>query len=258
MLEFIFELLGEFLLQVVGEALIEIGFHSLAEPFRRPPNPWLAAISNVSRHMKHRCAIALSLIALTTMPAVAKPCDTMPTDLAAMVAVDQALRSHLTQELGSVNNPPPKIAEQTMLVDRENTARLKELLTTCGWPKKSRHGARAVSDAWLIAQHADQNPQFQKWALRLIEVAVRDGEAPSEPFAYLSDRVATSQGRPQLYGTQFKLIGECTLEFFPMDGERAVEARRKAFGMPTLEEYRAQVVEQALPSHCSARPGRSK
>jgi len=44
MLEFIFELLGEFVLQVVGEALIEIGFHSLAEPFRRPPNPWLAAI----------------------------------------------------------------------------------------------------------------------------------------------------------------------------------------------------------------------
>ncbi len=44
MLEFIFQLLGEFVLQVVGEALVEIGFHSLAEPFRRPPNPWLAAI----------------------------------------------------------------------------------------------------------------------------------------------------------------------------------------------------------------------
>ncbi len=43
MLEFILELVGEFLLQVVGETLIEIGFHSLAEPFRRPPNPWLAA-----------------------------------------------------------------------------------------------------------------------------------------------------------------------------------------------------------------------
>ena len=43
MLELILELLGEFLLQVVGEALFEIGFHSLAEPFRRPPNPWLAA-----------------------------------------------------------------------------------------------------------------------------------------------------------------------------------------------------------------------
>lgn len=44
MLEFVFELVGEFLIQVFVEALIEIGAHSLAEPFRRPPNPWLAAI----------------------------------------------------------------------------------------------------------------------------------------------------------------------------------------------------------------------
>lgn len=44
MLEFIVEILGEFLLQVLGEALIELGFHSLAEPFRKPPNPWLAAL----------------------------------------------------------------------------------------------------------------------------------------------------------------------------------------------------------------------
>ena len=44
MFEIIFELLGEFLLQVVGELLIEMGLHSLAEPFKRPPNPWLAAL----------------------------------------------------------------------------------------------------------------------------------------------------------------------------------------------------------------------
>lgn len=44
MLELLFELLGEFLLQVFGEALVELGLHSLAEPFRRPPNPWLAAV----------------------------------------------------------------------------------------------------------------------------------------------------------------------------------------------------------------------
>ena len=44
MFEFIFEIFGEFLLQVFGEALVELGFHSLAEPFRKPPNPIFAAI----------------------------------------------------------------------------------------------------------------------------------------------------------------------------------------------------------------------
>ena len=44
MLEFLFEILGEFLLQAVGEALLEISLHTLAAPFKRTPNPWLAAL----------------------------------------------------------------------------------------------------------------------------------------------------------------------------------------------------------------------
>ena len=44
MLEFIFQILGEILVQAIAEALVELGLHSLAEPFRKPPNPWLAAV----------------------------------------------------------------------------------------------------------------------------------------------------------------------------------------------------------------------
>jgi hypothetical protein len=43
-MEIIFEIFGELLLQVVGEALVEVGLHSVAEPFRKAPNPWLAAL----------------------------------------------------------------------------------------------------------------------------------------------------------------------------------------------------------------------
>ena len=44
MLEFLFEIIGEFVLQAVAELLVEFGLQSLKEPFRRPPNPWLAAL----------------------------------------------------------------------------------------------------------------------------------------------------------------------------------------------------------------------
>lgn len=44
MLEFLFEIFGEILLQVFLEALAELGLHSVAAPFRKPPTPWLAAI----------------------------------------------------------------------------------------------------------------------------------------------------------------------------------------------------------------------
>lgn len=44
MLEAALQIAGEFILQVFGEALLELGLHALAEPFLRPPNPWLAAL----------------------------------------------------------------------------------------------------------------------------------------------------------------------------------------------------------------------
>ena len=43
MTEFLAEIIGEFLLQAFGEILVELGIHAIGEPFRRAPNPWLAA-----------------------------------------------------------------------------------------------------------------------------------------------------------------------------------------------------------------------
>jgi hypothetical protein len=45
MLEILFELFGELILQLFGEILLELGLHTLAEPFRREPNVWLASIA---------------------------------------------------------------------------------------------------------------------------------------------------------------------------------------------------------------------
>lgn len=44
MLEFLFEVFGEFLFQILLEALAEAGLHALSDPLRKPPNPWLAAL----------------------------------------------------------------------------------------------------------------------------------------------------------------------------------------------------------------------
>jgi hypothetical protein len=43
MFEFLLQIVGEIVVQVLVEALVELGLHSLAEPFRKPANPWLAA-----------------------------------------------------------------------------------------------------------------------------------------------------------------------------------------------------------------------
>jgi hypothetical protein len=147
---------------------------------------------------------------------------------------------------------PPHILEQISIVDRTNTERLKRVLRQCGWPKQSVHGEQAVNDAWLLAQHADHDPKFQVWALGLLEDAVKQGEAAGDQLAYLSDRVAAAQGKPQLYGTQFDIVGECGLELRNVDSAEKVEERRKALGMPSLAEYREQVQRYVLPPQCSS------
>jgi hypothetical protein len=44
MFEFVFQIVGEIIVQALAEVLFELGLHSLAEPFRRSPNPWFAAV----------------------------------------------------------------------------------------------------------------------------------------------------------------------------------------------------------------------
>lgn len=46
-MEVLIQIFGEIILQAFGEALVELGLHSLAEPFRKPPNPYLAAFGYV-------------------------------------------------------------------------------------------------------------------------------------------------------------------------------------------------------------------
>jgi len=45
--ELLFEFIGELLLQIFAELLFEIGLRSLAAPFKRKPNPFLATVGYV-------------------------------------------------------------------------------------------------------------------------------------------------------------------------------------------------------------------
>lgn len=52
---------------------------------------------------------------------------------------------------------------------------------------QSEVGAHA---AWLIAQHADRRPAFQRRCLKLLTHAVASGEASAAGLTHLTDRVA--------------------------------------------------------------------
>jgi hypothetical protein len=163
--------------------------------------------------------------------ALAAECSTFASELATMRVADQPLREYLVEN-GQISQ---RLGNGLALIDRTNTLRMKALLKHCGWPVTSKYGKEASADAWLLIQHADQDRPFQRAALALLEQAVKGGEARGGDLAYLSDRLAASEGRPQLYGTQFKGAENCKMILAPIDSREAVNARRRAIpGMPTL------------------------
>ena len=94
----------------------------------------------------------------------------------------------------------------TCAQDRANTEWLKADLRENGWPTVSRVGPLADRHAWLLVQHADHDPAFQREVLGLLERLVETKETSLRNYGMLHDRVATGEGRPQRYGTQ----GACT------------------------------------------------
>ncbi len=95
-----------------------------------------------------------------------------------------------------------------MDVDADNSAFLKRELDARGgeWWPISEIGAEASQQIWSMTQHADQDRDFQRRALALMEPLATTGEVSGSNYAYLWDRVAVAEKRPQRYGTQ----GGCT------------------------------------------------
>ena len=87
-------------------------------------------------------------------------------------------------------------------VDAENLPWLKQVIAEIGWPGQSEVGVDGAHAAWLLVQHADADPQFQRQCLDLLTVAAEQGEATMTEVAYLTDRVLLAEGQPQEYGTQ--------------------------------------------------------
>lgn len=85
----------------------------------------------------------------------------------------------------------------------KNAARLRELIEQHGWPAEDIGGKDGAESAWLIAQHAIGEPEFQKTVLRLFKKCAAAGRNPAWHAAYLEDRIAMYEGRPQQYGSQW-------------------------------------------------------
>ncbi len=145
---------------------------------------------------------------------------------------DLELRDSLVQggQLGEGYN------EEMADLHNRNAIILHEIIDTIGYPTVDRVGKEASDAAWLVIQHSIGQPHFMKKAAELLQEAVQENKANPLGLAYLTDRIAVFEGKPQLYGTQFDWGKDGEMKPNLFDDITKVNQRRKALGLNTLEE----------------------
>jgi len=155
---------------------------------------------------------------------------------------DLKLRDKLIQnrQLGAGYN------EEMKQLHNKNAELLNEIINTIAYPTIDKVGKAANEAAWLVIQHSIEQPDFMKKCAKLLEDAVSKHQASTRNLAYLTDRIATFEGKPQLYGTQFDWNENGELSPSPFDDLNKVNQRRKSIGLNTLEEQTAIIRQQAI------------
>lgn len=126
------------------------------------------------------------------------------------------------------------LAAETAKVDHQNLARIEAILAKHGWPGPTLAGKSASGSVWLVLQHADL--ATQKKYVDMMKKAVDAGELDAALYGTTIDRILVREGKPQLYGTQFREMDGVQVPD-PIEDEANVDKRRAAMGMTPLAQY---------------------
>ncbi len=96
------------------------------------------------------------------------------------------------------------IGGRTARISCENTIWMHAQLAEIDWFTIPVYGEQADASAWVIVQHADYDRPLQRNVLARLERLVTSGDTAGRNVAYLFDRLAVADGRPQRYGTQVR------------------------------------------------------
>lgn len=152
-------------------------------------------------------------------------------ELKARVESDQAARRQL------VADPKRETFDRSVhAIDAANLTWLRQLISEKGFPTAAQVGNEGVHLAWILLQHADQDPKLQGALLPVLEKRFAAGELPRNDLARFTDRVLLVSGKPQRYGTQFDWFSG---EFKLPEASRLTEidSERSRLGLMPLVDY---------------------
>ena len=130
-------------------------------------------------------------------------------------------------------------------VHAENATLLAQAFDAIGWPGRNKIDDEGAAAAFIILQHAIGHPQLQRRGLSLMLDAIPHGYANALDAAYLSDRIATFEGRAQTFATQFDWDANGQLSPSPSHDPDTLDDRRASVGLPPIADTIAEVRARA-------------
>jgi len=146
---------------------------------------------------------------------------------------------HLDDSRSTTPENGRELLGQLWAVDQESTELIKAMMDQYGWPSYDMIGEEAADAAWLLAQHADADPELQEQVLKLMKPLVEQSQADGRLYAMLTDRVLMNKREPQIYGTQFLMDDKGVLRPVPVEDFEYIDERRASVGLSTIKEYAA-------------------
>ena len=144
-------------------------------------------------------------------------------------------------------DPPqeaPLAAQRVVTTVRRNTARLREIVSSRGWPGRSLVGEDGTNAAWLLLQHTNSRvttirspsgDEICQSCLVLLRDAVAQGEAHPRHQAAVADSLRLSDDEPPEFASlpeQYPVDHDGRLVFRCDVDAAAIDKRRAAIGLP--------------------------
>lgn len=163
--------------------------------------------------------------------------------LAEIYTEDQEIRGEFMNVYKAPKPDKKKIDSIGKIMNRKdsiNLIKVMKILDERGWLGKNVVGKQGNQTLFLVIQHADL--QYQQKYLPMMREAVEIGNAEPGNLAYLEDRVALREGRPQIYGSQGAKNKKTNKMYIsPMIDPDNVDKRRAEVGLGPIAEYAAKM-----------------
>ncbi len=152
---------------------------------------------------------------------------------------DQKYRIQIKNIIEIYGNDSTEAKELDKLIIKQdvvNLKRVEEIISKYSWLGYNIVGLKGNKTLFLVIQHADI--EIQKKYFPIMKEAVNEGNAENSDLALLIDRIAVSEGKKQIYGSQMGYNKEKGVYYLkPLIKPSEVDKRREEVGLEPIADY---------------------